>query len=175
MPYFRNAALVACALAAMAVQAEAASDRSYATLHPNEPALAEGQGRIYFYREGGIMGAAIQPTIYLNGETTGGRSKPGDYFYVDRPAGSYQVSTTTEKKESLGITLDAGQSLYVKTEMSMGFFAGHLQPVLKDAATAAQEIKDCDWFEPKPTVAKPGETKPADAAAAGAAPASERN
>jgi hypothetical protein len=175
MAYFRNVALGALALAAMAVQAQAADDRRYATLHPNEPAIAEGQGRIYFYREGGIMGAAIQPTIYLNGETTGGRSKPGDYFYVDRPAGSYQVSTTTEKKESLGITLDAGQSVYVKTEMSMGFFAGHLQPVLKDAATAANEIKDCDWFAPKPSEAKPVEAKPADAAAAGPPPASDRN
>jgi hypothetical protein len=163
MSYFRNAALGAVALAALAVQAQAA-DRTYAVLHPSEPAIAEGLGRIYFYREGGIMGAAIQPTIYLNGETTGGRSKPGDYFYVDRPAGSYQVSTTTEKKESLDITVVAGQPIYVKTEMSMGFFAGHLQPVVKDAATAEKEIKDCDWFEPKPTVAKAVDAKPADAA-----------
>src|SRR3954464_12774627 len=104
MSYFKNIAFGAAALAAVAASAQAAEDRSYATLHPNEPTLAEGQGRIYFYREDGLMGAAIQPTIYLNGETTGGRSKPGDYFYVDRAAGSYQVSTTTEKKESLGIT-----------------------------------------------------------------------
>jgi hypothetical protein len=175
MSDFRNAMLGALALAILPVVQAQAADRSYATLHANEPAVAEGQGRIYFYREGGIMGAAIQPTIYLNGETTGGRSKPGDYFYVDRPAGSYQVSTTTEKKESLGITVDAGQSVYVKTEMSMGFFAGHLQPVLKDAATAAKEIKDCDWYEPKPTATKAVNAKPADAAAAGTAPASERN
>jgi len=174
MSYFRNMALGMLALAAMAVQAQAKDDRTYATLHPNEPVIAEGLGRIYFYREDGIMGAAIQPTIYLNGETTGGRSKPGDYFYIDRPAGSYDVSTTTEKKESLSITVVAGQSVYVKTEMSMGFFAGHLQPVLKDAATAANEIKDCDWFAPKPTEAKPAEKKPADAAAAGTAAASER-
>ena len=174
MSYVRNGALGALALAAMAVHAQAA-DRTYAVLHPSEPAIAEGQGRIYFYRDGGIMGAAIQPTIYLNGETTGGRSKTGDYFYVDRAPGAYQVSTTTEKKESLDITLAAGQSLYVKTEMSMGFFAGHLQPVVKDAATAEKEIKDCDWYEPKPVAAKAAaDTKPADTASAAAPPADEK-
>jgi hypothetical protein len=86
-------------------------------LHASEPPLAADQGRIYFYREGGLMGAAIQPTIMIDGVSAGGRAKPGDYFYVDRPAGTHEVSTETEKKEVITLTLAAGQSMYVRMDI----------------------------------------------------------
>ena len=130
----------------------AASNDTYATLHASEPPIPAGDGRIYFYREGGLMGVAIQPTIYIDGESTGGRSKPGDYFYIDRPAGTYAISTTTEKKESTSVTVAAGEAVYVKFEVSMGFFAGHVSPIVMDAAKAADQIKDCDWHAPQTVV-----------------------
>jgi hypothetical protein len=87
----------------------------------------------------------------IDGVSAGGRSKPGDYFYVDRPAGTYKISTETEKEESTSVTVVAGQSVYVKFEVSMGLFAGHVSPSVVDTQTAEAEIKDCDWHEPKPT------------------------
>jgi len=154
---FALAFLVAAALPATVAWAD--DTGTYATRHASEPALAPGMGRIYLYREGGLMGAALQPTIMLNGESTGGRAKPGDYFYIDRPAGTYEISTTTEKKEAVPLTVEDGKSVYVKFTVSMGFFAGHVNPEVTDAAVAVPEIQDCDWHEPKPV-----ESAPADAA-----------
>ena len=137
-------------LSAIPISVAWAAEGTYATLHASEPPIAAGQGRIYLYREGGLMGAAIQPTIMINGESSGGRAKPGDYFYVDRPAGTYVIGTSTEKEESTSVTVTAGQPVYVKFEISMGLFAGHVSPSVVDPQKAADEIKDCDWHEPKP-------------------------
>lgn len=142
-------ALAALMLSALPVSAAYAADTTYATLHASEPAIAAGQGRIYFYREDGLLGVAIQPTIMIDGVSAGGRAKPGDYFYIDRPAGTYVVSTETEKKETRNVTVVAGEPVYVKFEVSMGLFVGHVLPSVVDSATAAGEIKDCDWHEPK--------------------------
>jgi hypothetical protein len=162
------AALIVSVVPSAAVRA--ADNTTYAVLHASEPAIPEGQGRIYFYREDGLVGVALQPTIMINGESSGGRAKPGDYFYVDRPAGSYAISTETEKKEAVTLALAAGQSLYVRFDVSMGFFVGHVSPSIIDPQQAVTEIKDCDWHEPKP-VAAPAAAPTAAAAPSAAAPA----
>lgn len=155
----------------------AASATTYATLHASEPAIADGQGRIYFYREGGLMGAAIQPTIMIDGVSAGGRAKPGDYFYVDRPAGTYEISTETEKKEAITATLAAGQSMYIRLDISMGFLMGHVNPSIIDPQQALKEIDDCDFHAPKPVegAAAPAPATPAaPAAPATTAPATTK-
>ncbi|SRR5579862_142859 len=154
-------ALAALLLAALPASRAFADDTTYTKLHASEPALAPGEGRIYFYREGGLLGAALQPTVMINGESTGGRAKPGDYFYIDRPAGTYEISTTTEMKEVATVPLEAGKSAYVKLEVRMGLFVGRISPGLVDPTQGAQEIADCDFHAPKPV----------DAPAAAAAPA----
>ncbi len=157
--------LAALALAVMPASPVAAKgDTTYAVLHASEPPLAAGQGRIYFYREGGLMGAAIQPTIMIDGISAGGRAKPGDYFYVDRPAGTYEISTETEKKEAITLTLAADQSMYVRMDIKMGLFVGHVQPSIIDAQQAVGEISNCDFHAPKPV-------EGAAASVAGSAPA----
>jgi hypothetical protein len=72
----------------------AAQTATYATLHASEPPIASGQGRIYLYRESGLMGVAIQPTIMINCESTGGRAKLGDYRIVIAPPGAARRRTT---------------------------------------------------------------------------------
>jgi Protein of unknown function (DUF2846) len=164
MSGLKKYALAVLILTAMPVSASfGASTTTYATLHASEPPIADGQGRFYFYREGGFVGAALQPSVYINGETTGARAKPGDYFYVDRPAGSYEISTTTEKKEAVTMTLAAGQSLYVRFDVSMGFFVGHVSPSIIDPQQALKEIGDCDFHPPKVEPAKTDAAQPAPA------------
>jgi Protein of unknown function (DUF2846). len=170
----RNIAFVVMAFAALPVSGAMAADtNTYATLHASEPAIADGQGRIYFYRESGLLGLTVQPSIYIDGVATGGSSKPGDYFYVDKPAGTYLVSTTTEKKESVSVTVVAGQPVYVKTSVSMGFFVGHVSPEVIAPAKAEAEIKNCDYTPPKtaPAAATPSAPATAPAAAPATAPA----
>jgi hypothetical protein len=168
-------ALAALALVAMTAPAISADKDTYAVLHASEPAIPDGFGRIYFYRDSSIMGALIQPEIKIDGADTGGDSRSGDYFYIDRPAGTYEITTTTEKKEAAPVTVVAGQAAYVKTEVSMGFFAGHVSPSVVDPAKAVTEIADCDYRAPKPVAlaapAPPATPAPAPAPVQTPAPA----
>lgn len=170
---WKRFALAVLILAALPVHAAIAADtQTYAALHDGEPALAAGASRFYFYREDGFAGAALQPTIMINGESTGGRAKPGDYFYLDVPPGSYAISTETEKKEAVTATIAAGQSMYIRFNVSMGFLVGHVSPSIIDPQQAVTEIKDCDYRLPKstPSFAIPTATAPvADAVPAEAA------
>jgi hypothetical protein len=152
--------------------ATAKSDQTYAVLHASEPAIPAGWGRIYFYREGGFAGSAVQPTIYINGESSGGRSKPGDYYYLDVPAGTYEISTETEKKEAISLNVAPAAAMYIRIDITMGFFIGHGQPSIIDPQQAVKEIADCDFYTVKsiPSFATPPAAAVPTAAAAPAAP-----
>jgi hypothetical protein len=109
------------------------------------------QGRIYFYRTY-MMGAAVQPSIYLNGEAVG-KAVPGGFWYVDRPSGNYEVSATTEMENKLTFTLERAQTRYVRLDMSIGLFVGHVVPKLideKDGAEEIQKTKFAGETPPKP-------------------------
>jgi hypothetical protein len=160
-------------LLAVPVSAASASDATtFAVLHASEPLIPAGQGRFYFYREGGLMGVALQPSVMIDGVSAGARAKPGDYFYVDRPAGTYEISTETEKKEAVSATIAAGQSMYVRFDVSMGLFVGHISPSIIDPQQALKEIADCDFHGPS-VEAPPGSNsaQPPSAATSTEAPA----
>jgi hypothetical protein len=69
----------------------------------------------------------------------------GGFFYVDRPAGSYEVVTSTEVERKLSFTLDKGQTRYVRLEVSMGFFVGHVYPELVEPDVGAKEIQETSY------------------------------
>ncbi|HEY2070327.1 MAG TPA: DUF2846 domain-containing protein [Rhizomicrobium sp.] len=141
-------ALVAVMLSIAPMSAALAEDTTYATQHAGEPAIAADQGRIYIYRKSSLMGAAVQPDIYVNGEKVW-TAKNGDYTFIDRPAGSYEINTSTDSKDT-AVTLPvvAGQPAYVRIGIDFGLFAGHGQPAIVLAPTATDEIKDLDYRTP---------------------------
>lgn len=102
------------------------------------------KGRIYFYRDS-ALGFAIQPKVKLNGKVIG-KSTPKGFFYVDREPGNYEVLTSTEVDRKLSLTLAAGQVRYVKFNISLGFFAGHVYPELIDPKVGMEEIKECSYI-----------------------------
>ena len=103
-----------------------------------------GKGRIYFYRDDSLAGGAIQPDIKLNGVAVG-ESEPGGFFYVDQDPGNCSVSTTTEVERTLEFTLAAHEVKYVRTYVSMGFFAGHVIPELVGSADAEKALTDLSF------------------------------
>jgi hypothetical protein len=109
------------------------------------PAVKPDQGRIYFYRSSSMFGAAIQPSIKLNGEEVGD-SKPGGFFIVDQAPGAKEVSTTTEVEKKLTFKLDAGETRYVKTVIGLGLMVGRVYPELVDNATGQKEIEECSYI-----------------------------
>ena len=119
----------------------------YSEIKGTFPPVAQDNGRLFFYRTA-VMGAGVQPAVKLNGQQVG-TAKAKGFFYVDRPPGSYEVETATEVKRRLSLTLDKGQTRYVRLNISMGFFVGHVYPELVETATGEKEIVKCSYTGPK--------------------------
>ena len=109
------------------------------------PALKADEGRIYFYRSNSMVGAALQPSIYLNGVVVGD-SKPGGFFFVDEKPGAKEVSTATEVEKKLSFTLDRGQTRYVRTVTGFGIVVGRVYPELVDEAEGATQLKEMSYI-----------------------------
>jgi len=120
-----------------------ASGPSYQEVAQNIPALEPDVGRIYLYRVT-AMGFAVQPAVRVDGEPVG-KAVPRGFFYVDRPAGSYEISARTEAERDLTVMLDAGEEKYVRLEMKMGVMAGHVKPVLVDPAVGREEMQKTSY------------------------------
>jgi hypothetical protein len=129
---------VVAVLASIVLSACATSGPKFSEMNAAMPAATPDTGRIYFYRTA-MLGAAVQPAVRLNGEAVG-RAVPNGFFYVDRPAGSYQVATETEVEKKLTFTLETGQVRYVRLNISMGFFVGHVYGELVDEAKGKSEM-----------------------------------
>jgi hypothetical protein len=117
-----------------------ASGPQYSEIAASIPTLGADHGRIYFFRSGSMLGAALQPDVKLNGNAVG-QSKPGGFFYVDEPAGQYVVSTRTEAEKTVSFALDAGETKYVRTSVSMGLLVGRVVPSLEAPDIAKKEIE----------------------------------
>lgn len=116
-----------------------ASGPGYREYSEQIPEVSQGEGRIFLYRAAAV-GAAVQPKVRVNGEEVG-KATPGGFFYIDRPTGSYEISTSTEAKRSLSLELDSGEERYVRLEMKLGFFVGHVKPVLVERSVGMDEIQ----------------------------------
>lgn len=106
----------------------AQAERALATLSPD-------QGRIYFYREASVIGAAIQPQILLDGVSVG-RSQPGGYFVVDVAPGEHVVTSTTEVETKLTLHAGEGRTLYVSSSIGLGLMVGRVSLQLQPEAVA---------------------------------------
>ncbi|MEJ8852053.1 DUF2846 domain-containing protein [Variovorax rhizosphaerae] len=94
----------------------------YSEVEKNLPSLDENQGRIVFLRDS-AFGAAVQPEVRLNNQVVG-KSQPNSFFFVDRPAGAYRASASTESESSINVTVKARTSSYVLMGMDMGLLVG---------------------------------------------------
>lgn len=107
--------------------------------------LESGKGRIFIYRPSSF-GAAIQPKVRLDGEVVG-KAKPKGFFFIDRAPGEYEIATSTEVERSLSLTLDEGETRYVRLSVSMGFMVGHVYPELVEPSEAQEEIKALSYID----------------------------
>ena len=130
---------LAVSLAGALILGGCASGPKFADVEKTIPSLKAGEARVYFYRENSMMGAAIQPDLRLNGEVVG-ESKPGGFFYVDRPAGKYVASASTETEKTASFTLDTGETKYLQTSPSFGILVGRVVIEIVDPVKARADI-----------------------------------
>jgi hypothetical protein len=143
---------VVCSLLPL-IAACATSGPTFQAAHTAEPPVAQDQARIYFYRLGNFVGSAIQPAVKVNGVKIGD-AVPGGYFFVDEPAGTYEISTSTETKEAITTTIKPGETRYVRFDVSMGVLVGHVAPTLVWPDQGAAEIQALHYVGAK-TVSAP--------------------
>ena len=128
-------------IASAALFTGCASGPKYAMVKDSFQPLAQNNGRIYFYRTA-VAGAAVQPDVKLNDQVVGTAKSKG-FFFVDRPPGNYTVETSTEVSRRLSLTLEANQTRYVRLNIAIGFFVGHVYPELVENAVGEKEIQKC--------------------------------
>ena len=84
--------------------------------------------------------------IQLNGQVVG-RSTRGSFFYVDRPAGNYEVTAATEAEKKWKFKLAAGETKYVKTTVGVGVLVGRVEPEIVGASRGQSEISGLAYVE----------------------------
>ncbi|MEJ6020841.1 DUF2846 domain-containing protein [Ramlibacter sp. PS4R-6] len=140
----RNFLRFAAAAAVVALAGCAATGAKYETMASGLPAMKAGEGRIFILRDSGMVGAALQPEIKLNGVVVG-KSQPGGFFYVDRPAGNYTATAATETEKAATFTLAAGETKYVRSYMTMGIMVGRVNLELLDPARASAMLQGLSY------------------------------
>lgn len=138
--FLRLAAAGVCAV----VLAGCASGVKHKDMEAVMPNMKPGEGRIYFFRTPSMGGAAIQPDIRLNGDVVGA-SKPGGFFFVDRPAGSYTAATTSETEKSASFVLEAGETKYLRTTPSIGILVWRIAIGLETPERARAELPSLSY------------------------------
>jgi hypothetical protein len=103
------------------------------------PELSGAPGRIYFYRAA-ILGTVLQPDVLINGKAVG-KAVPKEYAYVDRPPGTYEISTTLKNTRSLTFTLPPGGSAYVEVNVIPGIIGGKAIPLLVGESEGKEALK----------------------------------
>ena len=120
-----------------------ASGVKFAEMQSSLPELKPDSGRIYFYRTA-VIGAAIQPNVFLNDEKVG-KAVPQGFFYLDKEPGEYKARASTEVKRTVSFTLDPGQTRYIRLDVSIGLFVGHVSPVLVEEEKAKRDLLKCKY------------------------------
>jgi hypothetical protein len=136
----RHIASLAVTLAVGTLLVGCASGPKYADYVATIKPPANGQGRIWFYRPS-ILGAAVQPDVKLDGKKVGS-AVPQGFFIADTNPGVHEVSATTEWTHKNPVTVHPNADSYVRLNMMMGLFVGHVIPREVSPAEAREEIKD---------------------------------
>lgn len=123
MPYIVNKnAKIFYVLCSAALLAGCASGVPVSESEVARAEIPEGKARVAVYRTN-LFGAAIQPLVRVNGGETG-RCAPQGVFYVDVKPGQNTVSATTEVEKVSYLSVNEGETAYVKCSIGFGLLVG---------------------------------------------------
>lgn len=125
----------------------AATGPKHAEMEQQLATVPPAKGRIFFYRESSMLGAAIQPKIYLNGSPVG-ESKPGGFFYADVAGGTVEITAQTEASSAISFELREGEVWYVRSAITMGLMVGRIQFTLVHGREARPAMAGLSYTGP---------------------------
>ncbi len=111
----------------------------YQDMSASIPTLDADHGRLYFFRETGVLGAASGSQVRVNDQPVGTMPN-GAFFYVDEPAGEYTITTSSARDQPLTVKLDGGETKYVRLSVPYTVVAGPLTPTLEKEPEKAQQV-----------------------------------
>jgi hypothetical protein len=92
----------------------ACTTRRYDNVVAKYAGIPPNSGRIFFYQlDLPDDAVSSRPYLWLD-KAQAGRTRPGGFFFVNRPAGTYKVWTPSDRKNGIKVTLEAGETRYVK-------------------------------------------------------------
>jgi hypothetical protein len=100
--------------------------------------IPDAHGRIFVYRLNGDADR-ISSAVRVDGEPVG-RAFPGSFFYVDLPAGDYEITAARNSDRHVSVVLDAGAVLNVRVDMWLRRTRWTLIPVLVPEETAKAQM-----------------------------------
>ena len=100
-------------------------------------AIPQGMARVVVYRPG-IFGTAIQPAVSID-NVEKGKCQPKGAFSADVTAGNHMVSATTEVRRETMVTVQPGQTAYVRCGIGMGLLVGQPRLEVVPEATGKSE------------------------------------
>ncbi|HEX7891892.1 MAG TPA: DUF2846 domain-containing protein [Ramlibacter sp.] len=148
----RSVLKIVAAGAVLLVAGCAATGARHEEMAGSIPSLKAGEGRIYFYRQSTMVGAALAPDVKLNKDLVG-EARTGGFFYVDRPAGNYVASSAGETEKTVSFSLAPGETKYVRMYMNMGLIQGRLNLEVVPPTQGRAEIGSLAYVG-KPIAAK---------------------
>lgn len=140
--------IVAAAGAVLLVAGCAATGAKHEEMASSIPSIKPGEGRIYFYRQSSMVGAALSPDVRLNKDVVG-EARNGGFFYVDRPAGTFVASSATETEKTVSFSLASGETKYIRMSPSMGIIAGRMNLEVVPTAQGRTELASLSYVGKK--------------------------
>lgn len=133
-------------------------------------AVPAGYGRVVLFRSSGMMGAALQPDLLIDGQVVGS-SKPGGFVYADVGPGKRVISASTEAAARLELEVLAGRTYYVRSAISMGLVVGRIALTEEGQVTAREELSSLAYTGTAPVrIGAPAAGAAATATAAAPSP-----
>ena len=117
-----------------------ASDPMFDEFARSMPPVPADDGRIYIYRIT-TVGDVIRPSVRIDGEPVA-RTIPNGFFYVDLPAGEYEISAARNTENVLPVRLETGDEKYVRLDVTIGIASWLITPMLVSADVANKEMKN---------------------------------
>jgi len=142
---FQRRTVLVC-MATLALVGCATQGVPYKEQEAKLPQLTASGGRIFIYRSSSL-GFAVQPSVYLNGVAVG-TAVPNAVFFVDRPKGTYEITTSTEVEKKVTFVLDSGEIKYVRLTPTFGLLIGRIVPELVAKDEATKELLDLTLITP---------------------------
>jgi uncharacterized protein DUF2846 len=88
--------------------------------------LSPEHGRVFFYRTNSGFGAAIQPSVMLDGIGVGD-AVPNGVFYCDVAPGKHFATVSTEVDRTVAFNVEADQTAYIKMDWGFGYIMARVQ------------------------------------------------